>query len=86
MDVASPSRLLLIASLPATSATLRMRLFASAWLIRRFIDPDAAFLWLDSPAHGPEDALGFDFDGALLTEIGTVLDSLHAHLSKDSST
>lgn len=33
---------------------------ASAWLIRRFIDPDAHLLWLASPADCPPDALGFD--------------------------
>lgn len=135
----------------ATRRHLWVDRVASAWLIRRFIDPDATFLWLDGPAHCPEDALGFDFDGAafthvgdkvtfevllasfaldgdrglaglaalvhaldvggppnpeaagfeailsgararldddgaLLTEIGTVLDSLHAHFNKESST
>ncbi len=43
---------------------------ASAWLIRRFIDPDARILWLDSPDHCPADALGFDFDGATFTHVG----------------
>jgi hypothetical protein len=43
---------------------------ASAWLIRRFVDPDAHFLWLDSPADCPPDALGFDFDGASFTHVG----------------
>ncbi len=43
---------------------------ASAWLIRRFIDPDAQFLWLDTPADCPPDALGFDFDGAAFTHVG----------------
>lgn len=37
---------------------------ASAWLIRRYIDPGARFVWLKSPAECPADALGFDFDGA----------------------
>lgn len=37
---------------------------ASAWLIRRFIDPAARMLWLATPADCPADALGFDFDGA----------------------
>ncbi len=37
---------------------------ASAWLIRRFIDPHAVILWLESPNDCPNDALGFDFDGA----------------------
>jgi hypothetical protein len=43
---------------------------ASAWLIRRFIDPQASFLWLDSPAECPADALGFDFDLATFTHVG----------------
>ncbi len=43
---------------------------ASAWLIRRFIDPDARFLWLKSPADCPKKALGFDFDGAAFTHVG----------------
>jgi hypothetical protein len=43
---------------------------ASAWLIRRFIDPDARFLWLKSPADCPKRALGFDFDGATFTHVG----------------
>jgi hypothetical protein len=43
---------------------------ASAWLIRRFIDPQASFLWLASPADCPEQALGFDFDGAAFTHVG----------------
>jgi hypothetical protein len=37
---------------------------ACAWLIRRFIDPQAQLLWLDSAADCPAGALGFDFDGA----------------------
>jgi len=43
---------------------------ASAWLIRRCIDADACFLWLDSPADCPADALGFDFDGAEFSHVG----------------
>ena len=42
---------------------------ASAWLIRRFIDHDARFLWLETPADCPPAALGFDFDGAAFTHI-----------------
>ncbi|PJB04765.1 MAG: chromate resistance protein, partial [Hydrogenophilales bacterium CG_4_9_14_3_um_filter_63_34] len=34
---------------------------ASAWLIHRFIDQEARFLWLAAPADSPPDALGFDF-------------------------
>ncbi len=40
---------------------------ASAWLIRRFIDRKAQFLWLDKPQDCPREALGFDFDGAAFT-------------------
>lgn len=43
---------------------------ASAWLIRRFIDPQASILWLPGPQHCPADALGFDFDGARFSHIG----------------
>ncbi|MHB1290791.1 MAG: chromate resistance protein ChrB domain-containing protein [Sulfuricella sp.] len=43
---------------------------ASAWLIRRFIDPEARFLWLEQPEDCPDDALGFDFDGAEFTHVG----------------
>ena len=43
---------------------------ASAWLIRRFIDPNASFVWLDSPDQCPSDALGFDFDGATFSHVG----------------
>ncbi|HEY6131656.1 MAG TPA: chromate resistance protein ChrB domain-containing protein, partial [Halioglobus sp.] len=44
---------------------------ASAWLIRRFIDPQARFLWLEAPGHCPPDALGFDFDGATFSHVGS---------------
>lgn len=43
---------------------------ASAWLIGRFIDPAARFLWLASPDDCPDEALGFDFDGAAFTHVG----------------
>lgn len=43
---------------------------ASAWLIRRFIDRKARFLWLAAPEDCPADALGFDFDGAAFTHVG----------------
>ncbi len=41
-----------------------------AWLIRRFIDPDARFLWLNTPQDCPADALGFDFDNAAFSHVG----------------
>jgi hypothetical protein len=43
---------------------------ASAWLIRRCIDPQAKLLWLMTPSDCPADALGFDFDGATFTHVG----------------
>lgn len=43
---------------------------ASAWLIRRFIDRDARFVWLADVRRCPKDALGFDYDGATFTHVG----------------
>lgn len=43
---------------------------ACAWLIRRFIDPQARLLWLDEPAQAPRGALGFDYDGARFSHVG----------------
>jgi hypothetical protein len=43
---------------------------ASAWLIRRFIDPQARFVWLKKPKDLPKTAHGFDFDGAEFSHIG----------------
>ncbi len=44
---------------------------ACAWLIRRFIDPEARVAWLDKSQPPPEDALGFGFDGAHFTNSET---------------
>lgn len=54
----------------ATRRRLWVDRVASAWLIRRFIDPEARFKWLDRPADCPKSALGFDFDGAAFTHVG----------------
>jgi len=54
----------------ATRRKLWVDRVASAWLIRRFIDPDAKFLWLARPGDCPKKALGFDFDGAAFTHVG----------------
>lgn len=54
----------------ATRRHLWVDRMASAWLIRRFIDRKATFLWLDDPKRCPKKALGFDFDGAAFTHIG----------------
>lgn len=54
----------------ATRARLWVDRVASAWLIRRFIDPKATFRWLKSTADCPKKAVGFDFDGAEFTHVG----------------
>ena len=43
---------------------------ASAWLIKRFIDREARFAWLERPRDRPARAIGFDFDGAEFTHVG----------------
>ena len=42
----------------------------SAWLIQRFIDKKASFVWLTDVRRCPKDALGFDFDGASFSHVG----------------
>lgn len=54
----------------ATRRHLWIDRVASAWLIRRFIDPAASFLWLKQPKDCPKRAVGFDFDGAAFTHVG----------------
>jgi hypothetical protein len=44
---------------------------ASAWLIKRFIDRQAQFVWLKSTKECPKRALGYDFDGATFTHVGS---------------
>lgn len=44
---------------------------ACAWLIKRFIDTDARFAWIDAPRDRPKRAVGFDFDGAEFTHVGS---------------
>jgi hypothetical protein len=51
----------------ATRRDLWVDRLASAWLIRRFIDPQARFRWLARIEDCPAMALGFDFDGAAFT-------------------
>lgn len=46
---------------------------ACAWLIRRFIDPQAEFIWLPDvagPLRTPRGVLGFDYDAARFTHVG----------------
>ena len=58
----------------ATRARPWVDRLACAWLIRRFIDLEARFVWLADPAGStpaPRGALGFDFDGARFTHVGS---------------
>jgi hypothetical protein len=53
----------------ATRERLWVDRVASAWLIRRFIDPKANFLWLKNIKECPKRAVGFDFDGAEFSHV-----------------
>ncbi|HEX2198867.1 MAG TPA: chromate resistance protein ChrB domain-containing protein [Burkholderiales bacterium] len=48
----------------ATRKPLWADRLASAWLIRRFIDPEGKVLWLDKLQDPPAGAIGFAYDGA----------------------
>ncbi len=50
----------------ATRSGAKVDRAACAWLIRRSIDPDAAFVFVDDPADVPEDATPFEIPGAAL--------------------
>ncbi len=39
---------------------------ACAWLLRRFVDPEAEFVFVDDPEHVPPGATAFDLRGAEL--------------------
>ncbi len=54
----------------ATREHLWIDRVCSAWLIRRFIDPKAKFVWLKKIGDCPKGAVGFDFDGAEFTHVG----------------
>lgn len=55
----------------ATRAGVHIDRAACAWLIRRFVDPDAAFLFVADQAHVPEDATPFDMRGVELSHHGS---------------
>jgi len=54
----------------ATRAGIHVDRTACAWLIRRFVDPDAEFLFVDDPDEVPEDATPFDIRGVELGHHG----------------
>jgi hypothetical protein len=53
----------------ATRKTPWVDRLASAWLIKRFIDRDAKFVWIARPSECPKKAVGFDYDGAEFTHV-----------------
>ncbi len=54
----------------ATRARPWVDRMASAWLIARFIDARAEFVWLADVSRLPRGAIGFDFDGARFSHVG----------------
>ena len=54
----------------ATRAGCHVDRLACAWLIRRFIDPEAAFLFVGDPDAVPPGAVPFDMRGADLSHHG----------------
>ena len=51
----------------ATRAGVHIDRAACAWLIRRFLDPEAEFVFVDDVAHVPPEAIPFDMRGADLS-------------------
>ena len=54
----------------ATRAGVHIDRAACAWLIRRFLDPQAEFVFVADPADIPADATPFDVRGAELGHVG----------------
>jgi hypothetical protein len=54
----------------ATRAGCHVDRAACAWLIRRFIDSDAAFVFVDDAEEVPDDATAFDMPGVELSHHG----------------
>jgi len=51
----------------ATRKPLWADRLACAWLVRRFVDPEAKLVWLDKGEAPPAEAIGFGFEGAHFT-------------------
>jgi hypothetical protein len=54
----------------ATRSGVHVDRAASAWLIHRFVDPEAEFIFVDDPDDVPGDATPFDMIGVDLTHHG----------------
>ena len=53
----------------ATRKDLWVDRLACVWLIQRFVDRNAKFVWFERPGERPSGAIGFDYDGARFTHI-----------------
>ena len=51
----------------ATRSGVHVDRAACAWLVRRFVDPDAEFVFVDDPDDVPADATPFDMRGVELS-------------------
>lgn len=65
----------------ATRSGIHVDRTACAWLIRRFIDPEAEFVFVHDPDEVPDDATPFDMRGAELShrEGGCTFETMLAH-------
>jgi hypothetical protein len=54
----------------ATRAGIHVDRTACAWLIRRFVDPEAEFVFVHDPDDVPKDATPFDMSGVELSHHG----------------
>ena len=55
----------------ATRGGVHIDRAACAWLVRRFVDPDAEFVFVSDPADVPADATPFDLRGVELGHHGS---------------
>jgi hypothetical protein len=53
----------------ATRANCHVDRTACAWLIKRVIDPDAEFVFVEDPEDVPDDAIPFDMRGVKLSHV-----------------
>jgi hypothetical protein len=54
----------------ATCKPLWADRLACAWLVRRFVDPEATFAWLRAGESAPASSVGFGFEGARFANVG----------------
>jgi hypothetical protein len=69
----------------ATRAGVHVDRAACVWLVRRFVDPDAVFVFVDDPDEVPADATPFDMRGVELShhEGGCSFETMLRHFGLD---